>query len=745
MKFTDYPAEAGELKLKPRAPIHAFDRTKQGPRDQAKGGFSMRALERLLLDCDEQPEWRAVADQCCSYYDGDQFSPEQLHDYRKAGLEPRVINLVQRTLNAVLGQEAKSRRDPRMEPDDSAGADVADAMGQRLKEAQRESKADNAISNGYAGQTKAGIGWVEVSRASDPRQYQYRVADVHRSEIWWDWRAKSIDLSDARWLVRQSWRDLDEVIAQMPQFDELLRSVGQGNADWMLLDHGGEQYSTHTSFIENDQGFSRHRAEWLDTQRDRIRMYEVWYRVPADMVCMRVGQKWVPVDKANPAHQAAIRAGAVKLERRVTMQVRKAMFAGPHRLTDEGTPFTRFPYVPFFAFRRDDTRTPYGLISGMVPAQDEYNDRRMRIQWMLKAQQLHIDSDALDTRFNTIDDIADNMMRPDMVAVMNPNRTNKSGAMAFRNDFQLQREQFEQMQDAKQLIQDIPGIYGAQLGNAPSGVTSGLAINSLVEQGIVAMGELNDNYSSARQLVFELLTDLIAEDMADPNMEVAIGTGASRRVIVLNTVDEQGAAKNVVKDAQFNTGLAEVPSSPAYMLQQSKLMGEMIRSLAGTPQAGMLIPIWVEQTTSFGPGRQQIADDMRRMSGIPAAADRQGAEQWQKQQQDQQAQKAAMEQQAAQLEQQAAGAKAALDMAKTALTKAQALQTLIEADTLANDPNEASLIDQALAEAFSGGQPSAPPPGQQAPGQPMPPPDQQGMPPGAMQQMAQQQGPAAAM
>ena len=64
---------------------------------------------------------------------------------------------------------------------------------------------------------------------------------------------------------------------------------------------------------------------------------------------------------------------------------------------DVATKKRRFPYIPFFAFRDDSENTPYGLVHGMLDPQDEYNERRMRIQWMLKAQQIMVDSDALDS------------------------------------------------------------------------------------------------------------------------------------------------------------------------------------------------------------------------------------------------------------------------------------------------------------------------------------------------------------
>lgn len=729
--------------VKPYEPIHEQDRQTAGALDEAaKGAYSIHALERMLRDCEDQPPWRDLSDLCCAYYDGNQLTPEQVWQCRQNGLAARSTNLIGRAINGVLGMEEKTRRDPHIEADDDEFADVADVLNVKLKEAQRETFADMAIGNAYGGQVKAGIHWVEVSRNEDPLAYEYTVGDVHRSEMWWDWRAKKVDLSDARWMLRRQWKDLDEVMATFPDHKDALRGIGDNWAQWLnnepldeMVSRNGRSAYTQANTLAAygaDRTFGIARSAWFDGGRSRIRMYEVWYKVPAEVVAMRVGHRWVPLDPENPLHVAAIQRGLGKMKRMPTMQIRRAIYAGPLRLVDEGTTKKRYPYVPFIGFRTDADNTPYGLIHGMLSPQDEFNERRLRVQWMLKAQQLDIDNDALDEQYNNIADVAANMGRPDMVTVLNANRRNKDG-IRFRNDLSLQREQFELMQDAKQLIQDVPGIYSTQLGDAPSGVTSGIAINSLVEAGIQAMGELNGNYSHARRLVYESLVDLICEDHLERDLQVAIGAGQARRTVVLNTTDpKSGRAINVVKDAPVKVGLGEVPASPAYQMQMSQMMGDMVRALAGTPHAGLLIPAWVETTSAFGANRKQLADDMRRVTGLPTAGDRQGAQQWQEQQQQAAAEKAKLEAQQSRAEVEKLDADTRQSIAKADLAQAQTALALFQADALGTDPDEQALVDSIIAEAMGSQQPAprqgqagAMPQGQMPPPQPM---QQQAMP-----------------
>ena len=203
MNYTNTPG--GSAPIKPLAPYD--DRPGGFGRDfAAAGSFSLYALERMLRDCTEQPEWRRRAALCAAYYDGKQLDEIRRQLLLQEDLDPRPINLIRPIVNSVLGQEARSRTDVRVESDDDEYADVADVISQRLKEAERETDAHKAVSDGYGGMVKKGLGWVHVCRNADPLAYQYRVEEVPLDEIWWDWRGqKGTKLDDrCRWVARMT-------------------------------------------------------------------------------------------------------------------------------------------------------------------------------------------------------------------------------------------------------------------------------------------------------------------------------------------------------------------------------------------------------------------------------------------------------------------------------------------------------------------------------------------------------------
>ena len=629
------------------------DRSADPSRDLAgAGAFSQYALERLLQSCVDQPSWRERAAVAEAYYDGHQLTELQRMHIRAEGLEERVINLIRPVVNSVLGQEAKSRTDVKVEADEDEHADVAEVINARLKEAERETNAHMAVSEGYAPMVKGGLGWVHVTKSSDPLGYPYLVESVPREEMWWDWsgqRGPTLQRG-CRWVVRKRFTDLDELQAAMPEFKDILKHSTSGWPDWLDTDHNhhlGEPESARLyNAFETERKFFVSKASWYDSARKMIAMYEIWYRVPATVVVLHLGPtRRIPYNAKDPRHVEAVARGLVKVSKGITSQVRRALYAGPHRLLDEATNKRNFPYIPFFAFRDSGDKSPYGLIEGMIAPQDDYNERRLRVQWMLKARQVEMDSDALDEKYNTISDIADAIMRPDLAVITNPNRTNRGNtAIKVRNDLAMQPEQFNVMADSKQLIMDTAGRYPTQMGSAK--VQSGIANSILVEQGEQSMGELNDNYVYARRSVFEALVEEIIEDHKQESMKVLIGTGKSRRVVVLNSWDPQGMPVNRVEDAVIKTGLAETPNTPAFRQQTQQQISTIIQALGNNPQAvAVLAPAYIESTSLTN--RVEVADSLRKASGLPTPGDKEGQAQADAMQQQQLQQKMQQDQQSA--------------------------------------------------------------------------------------------------
>ena len=155
---------------------------------QADWGQAMTAqeLRRIFDEIAQQPPWRAQADREADYADGNQLDSDLLAAMRRSGIPPAKENVIGPAIATLCGHEAKTRTDWRVTPDgDTGGQDVADALNYRLNQAERNSRADDAMSEAFRSQVAVGLGWVEVARASDPFAFPLRCRSVHRNEIYW--------------------------------------------------------------------------------------------------------------------------------------------------------------------------------------------------------------------------------------------------------------------------------------------------------------------------------------------------------------------------------------------------------------------------------------------------------------------------------------------------------------------------------------------------------------------------------
>ena len=582
-------------------------------------GMSTRRLESFLEEISRQPPWRRTADRECEYYDGNQLTAEEIDELEDRGFKPTIINMIQPTINVVLGMEAKSRSDWLVRSEDGElSEDVAEALSRELHKAEVSTRADRACSDAYADAIKIGLGWVEVSKCSDPWQGPYRFKKVHRREIFWDWRAQEPDLSDCRYLVRKRWLDEDTATGAFPEHKDLIRQTINGWANWDKVAVMNNAFTLELNrALDVQRGFSIEQYEWLNSERKRVACYEVWYRVVTRGYVLELpnGRK-VEFDEKNDEHVGAVLSGAITPKPAIFNKVRVSWWLGPHRISDEASPYkhNHFPYVPIWGFREDRTGTPYGMIRAMLSPQDEINARRSKMLWLLNSRRVVTDSDAVLDHTKAANEVG----RPDAYVVLNANRKSTS-QFQVEDGAQLAPQQFQVLEAAKSEIAQTSGVYQTMMGQS-TGTTANSAINTLVEQGSTVLAEINDNYRFARRLAGEMLLELVREDLAEKiEHEVLVGDeGDEQRAVVLNQpagVDEMGnqILLNDVSRCRVAVVLDDVPASPTFKQQQMAMLSELVKSAPPNLQ-NVLYELVVEAMDL--PKKKKVLERVRKASGL---------------------------------------------------------------------------------------------------------------------------------
>jgi len=158
------------------------------------------------------------------FVDGDQWSAEDKAALEERGQLATVFNLVATTARWVTGTEKRTRVDYRVLPRHKAGLKDAESKTKLLKYIADVNKAGFARSKAFEQTTKAGLGWLEIGIRSDSDDEPLFLRWESWRNMWYDPLSVEADLSDARFVFREKWVDLDVAQAMFSDFADALKN-----------------------------------------------------------------------------------------------------------------------------------------------------------------------------------------------------------------------------------------------------------------------------------------------------------------------------------------------------------------------------------------------------------------------------------------------------------------------------------------------------------------------------------------
>ncbi|EKO3566629.1 portal protein [Vibrio metschnikovii] len=586
--------------------------------------IEQQKLLNIMSDIDAQPNWRTNANKACAYYDGDQLAPQVVAVLKERNQPMTMHNLIAPTVDGVLGMEAKTRTDLLVLADDPSKEfdELAEAINEQFKDVCRLAKLDKARSEAYASQIKCGFGAVEVYRNENLFGPKYKIKNISRDEIYWDWLSKESDWSDARWVMRCRWIDVDELMTIVPDKKDIIKNAANGWHGFVETNLIEGMDANLVNAYEEFKGYSRQQTEWLSQNRKRIRLQVIYYRTMERKPVIELQNgRVIEFDKNNLIHATAAAMGKANVRMAQVSRIIESWYAGPHHLGDKDcdAPQGLFPIVPFFGYRKDANGEPYGLVARAIPAQDEVNFRRIKLTWLLQAKRVIADKDATNM---SREKVLDEVERADGYIELNPDRkNNKSVAEAFRveQDFNIAQQQFNVMQESMKLIQDTMGVYAAFLGQGQTS-QSGVAIANLVEQGATTLAEINDNYRYSCQLLGELILSYLIEDMKGKrNVPITINRDdpRKRKQVIVNQETEEGLTNDIAK-LRTHIALAPVQQTAAYKQQLADRMMQITAQMP--PEVQVAVIDLVAELTDI-PNKAEFIDRVRDAIGIQKPQD----------------------------------------------------------------------------------------------------------------------------
>ena len=392
---------------------------------------------------------RQKAERDRDYYDEKQWTAEEETALKNRKQPVITYNRVKRKVNAMMGLEKQTRKDPKAfprNPDDEQSAQAATDViryaceDNRWDDKRSECAKELAIEGTCAimagvKQTKGGID-PELKRIPWDRFYY----DPHSSEF---------DFADAAYLGQVIWMDVDKARKKWPDKEAVFVET------WSQA-QGSDTYDDKPKY-----------KMWADYKRKRVRICQIWLK------------------KGNDWHFAEFTKGGI-------------LKAGPSPYkTDRGESdcelFFQSAYVD-----RDNNR--YGLVREMITLQDGINKRHSKALHLLNTVQIT----SLRGAVNDVEKARKEAARPDgWIEVNEIAQGGLGNNIKFETRLDLAAAQLQLLQEAKNSI-DLKGPNATQMGDKTQGssAASGKAILASQQGGMVSLGDLLDNLRHLDRRVF---------------------------------------------------------------------------------------------------------------------------------------------------------------------------------------------------------------------------------------------------
>lgn len=509
----DLNADDGSVRIKKsQSPMPHVEKPPSEPVTANKlDSEKMVALHKKLLgyyrsELDRSAENRAEQAEDEQFYDNIQWSAKDAAVLRERNQMPLVYNVISSSIDWVTGTEKRARTDFKILPRRKEDAKAAQRKTELMKYLSDVNRTQFDISRCFEDATKVGIGWMEdgidFNTENEPIFSKYE----SWRNILWDTAATELDLSDARYIFRTKWVDLDIALSMFPKRAAVLRRAattdGHIAGDDLYGDTAMDDRETDGSgVVFDDYGID-------DGNRPRVRMIEAWFRMPSTVKRLSGGMFSGEIyDEFSEAHNEAIESGEATLSERTSMVMNVAVLTASGMLWFSRSPYrhNRFPFTPVWAYKKGDDGMPYGMVRRLKDLQRDINKRASKALHILSSNKVIMDEGAVADVNNLMDEVA----RPDALLVVKANKR-----FDLTSDRDLAPAHLELMSRDISMIQQASGVTDELMGRKTNAV-SGIAIQSRQQQGSLVTAKLFDNLQLFAQVRGEKQLSLIEQFMSE--------------------------------------------------------------------------------------------------------------------------------------------------------------------------------------------------------------------------------------
>lgn len=681
------PIQNFQQKKTPILALYEPENPNSGPKDPSEHDrLHAQLMDWFHTEKDKQSLNRLQQQIDCDFYDSLQWSEEEARELIARGQMPAVYNQVAPMCDWVIGTERRTRVDYKVLPREEGDLQAAEVKSELLKHISDVNRVPFVRSKAFADSVKAGVGWVETGISGDPTKELLFVRHEDWRNIWWDSNSTELDLDDARYLWREKWIDLDVACAMFPEQSASLTSlaVGYQQSPYDLED----QYYLGQALTAESQEMYTGINRFMHTtnasamgKRERVKVMEFWFKRPERcLVCHGPVFNGKVYDPKHPGMRKAAEQDVISVVNHVKMRMFVAFITKERVLKVLPSPYNhnRFPFTPIWCYRRTRDNLPYGMIRRVRDPQESLNKRQSKAIWHLSARQVIADDDAVDDW----QELAEEVARPDGII-----RKKKNSELQINSGEQHAAAHIEYAAMDAQFIQKSAGVTDENLGRKTN-ATSGVAIERRQTEGAIVTTEVFDNLRLAVQLSGEIQMSLTEQFYTMPKIIRITGKQQAPEFIKINQPElgEDGEVSflNDIAKSQADYIVDEQDFAGSLRQAMFESMMNLTQSAGVTPDVALRLLRMAFEYSDF-PNKDEIVQELRRMTGEPDPSKRMTDQQ----QVEMQAQKEA-QQQAQAMAQQLQQLQSEEIAAKVELTRAQAQKLIAESNAMGQPQDQGS-------------------------------------------------------
>lgn len=596
-------------------------------KDTPDGKFLVWAHDMYEYEREEQAEGRALRARDERFYDGHQYTDDEIAAYEARNQKPRTYNEIKPAIDWIIGSERRARSDWNVLPRTQDDVEPAQLKTKLVKYIDDINKAKWQRSKAFEDCVKTGEGWTRISvEPNDDGELMVQLNHENWQNILVDGQSVQEDLSDCRYLWASKIVDLETLQQWFPdKKTEIARDAGEYrelDEDMKIDQMGDDAVLSNSSQVWSNDGCSDTAINitrsgsmsitggYYSSTRQAVRVWEMWYKKTerVELLAGAGGLTGQIFDSNKQEHQAALEKGA-KTRTTVREQMHMAIYTATTVLFNGLSIYkhNRYPFIRRLAFIDKTTKSPYGVIRQIVDPQSDLNQRRNYALYLMATRQVIADEDAVEDVNETIAQVA---------KVNGYIKKKRNTHFEIRDNQSLAgpHVQFAEMDSA--YLKQISGVTSENRG-MNSNAMSGIAIQSLQEQGTVITTPIIDNHQLAHQLEGELVLSL-CEQYINRQMQFRITSDiknpSEKDFVTLNNGPETditaSQADFIISERDYRQSMRQALS------EQLINVSAQITQATGNP---MLAIAFVEMAVELQdlPNKERLLSKIREATGLP--------------------------------------------------------------------------------------------------------------------------------